>query len=245
MSDVQIWKTPQQFDNTATFTATAVFSNPPTTYADGVILALGTDSDQALVSRASILNANTTLTGVIVGTPVTPAVAANSLIIGNVTADGDHLFVTQTGGNSHAYLWYDSSAAILRLYAGAGVEALKMDNGTNTLTGALILAGNARFGFGAPEQVTIASGVATCTSRFVQLTSESGTTDTLDSITFSGAAAGDIIRFIPKSTDTITFDNSVTMLLGAATRVVAPGGYIDLQLLGTTWQERGFLTAAS
>jgi hypothetical protein len=131
------------------------------------------------------------------------------------------------------------------LYAGAGIEVLELASAKATVTGSLLLAGTGRYSMGTPEQVTIASGVATCTNKFVQLTSESGTTDTLDSITFSGAVAGDIIRFIPKATDTITFDNSATMLLGAATRAVAPGGYIDLQLLGTTWQERGFLTAAS
>lgn len=214
-------------------------------FGDDVKLQLGTDGDIAQVLRSSVLNANTTLAGVIVGTPVTPAQAANSLIIGNITADGDMLLVTQTGGNSHAFLWYDTSAKILRLYSGDGVEVAKFDNGVTTLTGSVLQAGTGRRGWGSPEQVTIASGVATITNHFVQLTSESGTTDTLDSFTFSGAAAGDMVRFIPKATDTITFDNSATMLLGAATRAVAPGGYIDFQLLGSTWQERGFLTAAS
>jgi hypothetical protein len=241
MGERRTFYQPVFFNEGVTFgTSTGAIS-----YADNVKFQLGTDGDVALVERSTVLNANTALAGVIVGTPVTPAVAANSLIVGNITADGDILLVTQTGGNSHANYWYDASADILRLYSGAGLETLKLDNRLVTLTGGLVFSGNARFGFGAPEQVTIASGVATITSRFVQLTSESGTTDTLDSFTFSGSAAGDIVRFIPKSTDTITFDNSVTMLLGAGTRTLAPGGYIDLQLLGTTWQERGFLTASS
>lgn len=214
-------------------------------YNDNTKLPLGTDADVALVLRSTVLNANTALSGLIVGTPVTPAVAANSLIMGNITADGDMLFATQTGGNSYAFLWMDASAKILRLYSGSGVEIATFEAAKTTLTGSVVFAGTGRWAMGAPEQVTIVSGVATCTNRFVQLTSESGTTDTLDSITFSGAVAGDIIRFVPKSTDTITFDNSVTMLLGAGTRTLAPGGYIDLQLLGTTWQERGFLTAAT
>lgn len=241
MGERKIFYDPVLFSQGVTFGSTV----GGVSYGDNVILALGTDADIALVERSTVLNANTALTGVVVGTPVTPAVAANSLIVGNVTADGDMLFVCQTGGNSHAFQWYDASAKIHRLYAGAGVEAIKMDNGVTTITGGLVIAPTGRYGFGAPEQVTIASGIATCTNKFVQLTSESGTTDTVDSITFSGAVAGDIIRFIPKATDTITFDNSATMLLGAGTRAVAPGGYIDLQLLGTTWQERGFLTAAS
>jgi len=241
MGEVRRFYQPVSFEGGVVFST----SQSGIVFGDNVKLQLGTDGDIALVERASVLNANTALAGVIVGTPVTPAVAANSLIIGDITADGDMLFVTQTGGNSHAFLWYDASADILRLYSGAGLETIKCDNRTTTITGSLLQAGTGRLGWGAPEQVTIASGVATCTNHFVQLTSESGTTDTLDSITFSGAAAGDMIRFIPKATDTITFDNSATMLLGAGTRAVAPGGYIDLQLLGTTWQERGFLTAAT
>ncbi len=221
--------------------------------ADNVLFTLGTDADQAMVSRSTVLNANTALTGVIVGTPVTPAVAANSLIVGNVTADGDQLFVTQTGGNSHAWLWNDASAAITRIYAGAGIEVAKFSSAATTLTGVLSIAGSARFttaagfwGFGAPEAVTIATGVATITRPYVILDAEgAGTTDTLDSFTYTGAAAGDRVRFVTTATDTITFDNSVTMLLGAGTRVVAPGGYIDFELVGTTWQERGFLTASS
>ena len=123
--------------------------------------------------------------------------------------------------------------------------------GTTTLTGAvtapsLALSGAGYFGMGAPEAVTIVSGVATVTRGYVILDAEgAGTTDTLDSLTATGAVAGDIIRFISTATDTITFDNSATMLLGASTRALAPGGYIDLQLLGTTWTERGFLTATS
>lgn len=246
MSDVHIETGPWQFDNTATFTATAVFSNPPTTYADGVILALGTSSDIAFVERASILNANTTLTGVIVGTPVTPAVAADSLIQANKTADGDMLFATQTGGNSHAFMWYDTSAAILRLYAGAGVEAIKLDNGVNTHTGTTRMAGAGAFGFGAAESVTISGGVATCTKRYVILAGEGATTDTLDSITFTGQAAGDILILSAIGGYTITADNSATMLLGAGTRALTAGGQLVLLATSATvWTELVFLTAAS
>lgn len=241
MAERKIFYQPVLFSQGVTFGSTV----GGVSYGDGVALTLGTDADIALIERATVLNANTALTGVIVGTPVTPAVAANSFILGNVTADGDIMLVSQSGGNSKAAMWVDTSAGLTKLYAGAGVEVLELASTKATVTGSLVLAGNGRWGWGAPEQVTIASGVATITSRFVQLTSESGTTDTLDSFTFSGSAAGDIVRFIPKATDTITFDNSATMLLGAATRAVQPGGYIDFQLLGTTWQERGFLTAAT
>jgi hypothetical protein len=104
-------------------------------YADDVKVTLGTDADIALVNRSTILGANTALTGVIVGTPVVPALAANTLIVGNKTADGDILLVTQTGTHSHAAMWVDASAAITRFYSGAGVEILKLDSAAATLTG--------------------------------------------------------------------------------------------------------------
>lgn len=97
--------------------------------ADDTPLTFGTDADIAVTLRSTILNANTALTGVIVGTPVTPAVAANSLIVGNITADGDMMFVAQTGGNSQAFLWRDASAGKTYLYGGAGIEALELESG--------------------------------------------------------------------------------------------------------------------
>ena len=89
---------------------------------DDILSTLGTDSDIAFVLRSSILNANTALTGVMIGTPVTPAVAANSLILSNVTASGDILVATNLSGNSQAWLWVDTSASLMTLYA-AGVSS--------------------------------------------------------------------------------------------------------------------------
>lgn len=217
---------------------------------DGVKLTLGTDSDIAMVNRATVLNANTALTGVIVGTPVTPAVAANSLIAANITADGDMLFVTQTGGNSHAFMWYDSSAAILRLYSGAGVEIAKFDAAATTITGTLGITGKTTvtggLNLGAAEAVTVASGVAAVTKSFVDLAGEGATTDTVDSITKSGQAEGDYLVIRNSHNYTLTFDNSATMLLGAGTRAVAQGGVITfVATSATVWSEVSFLTAAS
>ena len=369
---------------------------------DNTLLTIGTDSDEVLVNRASVLNANTTLAGVVVGTPVTPAVAANSLIIANITADGDILLAAQTGGNTTAYLWIDASAQILRLYGGAGIANLVIDgtdvnlpnniiltfgtggdvamvdkststlantavtsvilgtpvtpavaadsllvfNTTNdgdilvgTTTGGnsqaaiwvdgsagevrlygagtlavivgatavtfsvaptptandgvalgvsgtafadLFLAsgavinfaaanatqthstglltsnvpivaagfrssGAAHVGLGAGEAVTLVSGVATVTKPYVILDAEgAGTTDTLDSITNSGQAAGDLLLLTVNATDTITADNSATLLLGAATRAIAPGGCLLLYATSATvWVELAFLAATS
>ena len=61
----------------------------PRRVTDDLLFRLGADSDVVLVLRSTILAANTALTGVLVGTPVTPAVAANSLILSNITANGN------------------------------------------------------------------------------------------------------------------------------------------------------------
>ena len=97
---------------------------------------------------------------------------------------------------------------------------------------------------GAPEAVTVDGGDATITSSYVQLSAEgAGTTDTVDSVTLAGAGAGDVVLFVPIATDTITFDDAA-IDLGAATRVVAPGGCLALIYNGTQWAELFFLTAA-
>ena len=58
---------------------------------DDQFLELGTDQDTVIVHRSTINNANTGITGVLVGTPVTPIIPANSTIISNITASGDIL----------------------------------------------------------------------------------------------------------------------------------------------------------
>lgn len=101
-------------------------------YADDTLFGIGTDSDGALINRSTILGATTALTGVVVGTPVSQAVAANSLLIGNVTADGDIAMYVQTGGNSNQFLWADASAKIL--YFGQTGWAVNILNGAVKLT---------------------------------------------------------------------------------------------------------------
>jgi hypothetical protein len=83
---------------------------------DDIILQLGTNGDQALLNRSTTLNANTALGNALIGTPVTPALAANSLIISNITADGDIEIAANDGGNSKACLFFDASTPDLYLY---------------------------------------------------------------------------------------------------------------------------------
>jgi len=85
------------------------------TWDDDQLLRLGTDGDQVFVNRSSTLSADTALSSVLIGTPVTPALAANSLIVSNVTASGDILIAGNRGGNSEAYLFADTSVGVLYL----------------------------------------------------------------------------------------------------------------------------------
>ena len=91
--------------------------------ADNVFVGLGTNLDQILANNSAGLAANTAWTGALIGTPVTPAIAANSLVISNATASGDILVACNLAGNSQTWLWIDSSATLLTLYAG-GVTAM-------------------------------------------------------------------------------------------------------------------------
>ena len=85
------------------------------TLSDDSLLRVGTDGDGALLNRSTTLAANTALTSVLIGTPVAQALAANSLIISNVTASGDIAIYGNLGGNSQQYIFIDVSAAQLFL----------------------------------------------------------------------------------------------------------------------------------
>lgn len=81
----------------------------------------GLDQDGVVYHRSAVLNADTALTGVLIGTPDTPALAANSIILANATADGDILIAGNDGGHSRTALFFDSSANTTYLgWSGSG-----------------------------------------------------------------------------------------------------------------------------
>ena len=82
---------------------------------DDVLWKLGTDGDIVLLNRSTILAADTALAGVLIGTPDTPALAANSLIISNVTEDGDILIAVNDGGHSKQMLFLVGSTGITHI----------------------------------------------------------------------------------------------------------------------------------
>ena len=73
-------------------------------FGDDAGIDLGTCSAQVILNRSSLFSADAELTGVIEGTSDHPGVAANSLIISNVTNDGDIMFAVSDGGNSKGLL---------------------------------------------------------------------------------------------------------------------------------------------
>jgi hypothetical protein len=127
--------------------------------------------------------------------------------------------------------------AALTVKTGATTSFSLLANGSMSAT---------NVGLGAATTPTIAEGVLAVTTSHVNPLPEDGTSDTVDSITKVGQAAGDLLLIHVPATNTITFDNSVTMLLGGATRAVAPGGSLLLiAVSATVWHEVSFLAAAS
>jgi len=96
---------------------------------DDDIISLGTDSDAAIVLQSAASIADATLTGVIEGTPQTPALAANSLIISNITDDGDILLAVSDGGHSRGVLHLDGNVGQLKIYAPGGNEVMRSYTG--------------------------------------------------------------------------------------------------------------------
>ena len=100
---------------TNTLVSTAAYDIP-----DDILFTLGDDSDIAQVLRSATLSADEELAGVIEGTSVHPATAANSLIMSNITASGDLLFLVNNGGNSLAAFWADGSTGDTAILAKSG-----------------------------------------------------------------------------------------------------------------------------
>ena len=78
--------------------------------ADDLLVTLGTNNDSVFTHQNSALGIHAELSNVVEGTSAHPAYAANSLLISNITDDGDIGFLTSDGGNSRGLLTLDGSA---------------------------------------------------------------------------------------------------------------------------------------
>ena len=112
---------------------------------DNIILTIGTDGDGAVLLRSAVLNADTALTGVLIGTPDTTALAANSLIISNITADGDILIAVNDGGASKQMIFLDGSTGVTHL-GKPGTPAVAVNTGDVYCAGILEVDGSCNFG---------------------------------------------------------------------------------------------------
>lgn len=117
--------------------------------------------------------------------------------------------------------------------------------GATTATGKITANGGLTLGaglcLGAAEAVTIAGGVATVTKPFVNLAGQGGENDQLDTLTYTGAAEGQLCILSTSGTKTITVDDA-NIDLGAATRTIAaPGTYLVLIYNGTSWGELAYI----
>ena len=127
-----VWLNPQASALAATGTT---YTSGAVTLNDNLLLKLGSDGDGVALNRAATLAADTTLASVIVGTPVVQAMPANSTLLSNITASGDIVMMTNTGGNSLEAIRIDSSAQ--QIHLGHGVMDVMVANGSGIVVGAL------------------------------------------------------------------------------------------------------------
>ncbi len=120
---------------------------------DDAILWLGTTGDAAVVHKSGSLSADATLTNVVEGSPDHLGTAANSLLVSNITNDGDIMFLVSDGGNSKGLLKLDGANGRVIVHGGdlvmsgaqkiyffdVGGEYMESDGSTLTITGATAL----------------------------------------------------------------------------------------------------------
>lgn len=181
---------------------------------DDILLLLGTDSDIAVLNRSTTLGANTGITGAVVGTVVSQALAANSLIISNTTTSGDIALYGSRGGNSEQFLFYDSSAGIL--YLAPGQFNLTMSQAASTTNTSFTLANTSNAAAASHAILDIQVGGTTSTgdpqwrltisgggSLYAGLDNSSNDSFFIGSSTTVGSNT--YLRIVPANIDTLPF----------------------------------------
>ena len=120
---------------------------------DDVLMRLGDGGDIAIVHRATLIGADAEVANITVGTSDHLGVAANSLVISNITTDGDIMLAVSDGGNSKGLLKLDGANGRVVVHGGdllmsgaqkiyffdVGGEYMESDGSTLTITGATAL----------------------------------------------------------------------------------------------------------
>ena len=86
--------------------------------ADDTTLKIGNDADSVIVNRSTTLAADAELSNVVEGTSDHLGVAANSLIVSNITNDGDIAFMVSDGGNSIGLLKLNAATPQTQFHGG-------------------------------------------------------------------------------------------------------------------------------
>ena len=158
----------QTISGAKTFTGNVVLSDITFEIGDDDLLTLGNDNDSVLVHRSATNTANTAITSVLIGTPVTQALAANSTVISNVTASGDIMIVGNRGGASEEYFFADASAGTLTLTGPGGV--INFESGTTQVLGinsatVIEVGDDIQFTLGADNDTVVVHRAATNTAN--------------------------------------------------------------------------------
>lgn len=106
---------------------------------------IGLNQDSVIYHRTATLNADTALAGVLIdggGIDISP-LAANSLIVSNITSNGDILIAVNDGGDSKQMIFLDGSTGVTHL-GRPGTPATAIDTGDVFVGGRLEIAENVR-----------------------------------------------------------------------------------------------------
>ena len=180
-------------------------------FGDDAGIDLGADSDIVIFNRSTSLSADAEVTGVIEGVSDHLGVTANSLIISNITDNGDIMFLVSDAGVSKGLLKLDGTNGRVVIHGGdllmsgaqkiyfydVGGEYMSSDGSTLTITGATALT---------PTIGATAWGAANHTHA-------GGTTG--GTVTASSATAATTVT-VTDNEDT-NEENLVTFVAGAAT----------------------------
>ncbi len=94
---------------------------------DNIIVRMGTSADVKMLLRSTTIAADAEVAGIIEGTSNHQGVTANSLVVSNITDDGDFLLLVSDGGNSLEMIKVTAATAELSL----GWGALKIGLGSD------------------------------------------------------------------------------------------------------------------
>ena len=204
---------------------------------DNVGYAFGTDSDAVFYLSSALIEAADETTGLHAGTSVKQETAANSLIISNITDDGDIQMLVNDGGNSKEFLFANGDTADLVLGHGMATATVKTASGALTLApGGNIVASSAvdiQGGYansgGAPYDgvvdaggggnwTTLAAGETALgdAGSYTMLVKAGTYSTTSATITFSTNNAKIVVEPGTTIVDPITLSgNNITLVLGA------------------------------